>query len=326
MGFFNWLTSLFSKPKKAVKYDWKNEWNVVLHGLIEPKLEVFSAAKDIEVIYPNFGLLSNHQKTEVLTEFYKWLAFYESGWNPKAESVDVGIDGVPDTYSIGLLQLSVVDQSNLNIRLGYDFNKLLEPAANFKLGVEIMCNQIRKRGKILIPKKEKGNPSLYWATLCPGGRYDKSKEVIAKVRALRFEVENSNDTPWMDIAKKEIGVKEIRGGENKRIIEYHSSTTLKATEDEVPWCSAFVTWCLEQAKIKSTKSAWARSYLKFGKELREPKYGCIVVFSRGENSGHVGFFISETKDMIQVLGGNQGDAVCIKDYPKSKLLGYRWPS
>lgn len=329
MGLFSWVKSLFSKPQKVVKYEWKQEWAENLVKIIDEKLEIFSAAKDIEVIYPNFRILTSYQKVQVLTEFFKWLAFYESGWNPKSESVDVGIDGVPDTYSIGLLQLSVVDQSNLNIRLGYDFNMLLEPMANFKLGVEIMCNQIRKRGKILIPKGEKGNPSLYWATLCPGGKYDKSQEIISKVRALRFEVEkeNSNDTPWMDIAKKEIGIKEIPGsGNNPRVVEYHSATTLKATEDSVPWCSAFVSWCLEQAKIKSTKNAWARSYLQWGKKLDNPRYGCIVVFSRGENSGHVAFFQAETESTIMVIGGNQNDSVCIKEYPKSRLLGYRWPS
>lgn len=329
MGFFNWVKSLFSKPQKVVKYEWEPEWTESLHKLIEGKLETFSAAKDIEVIYPNFRLLNNSQKVEVLAEFFKWLAYYESGWNPSSQSVDVGVDGHPDSYSIGLLQVSVDDQKNLGIPLGYDFFQLLAPLANLILGIEIMCNQIRKRGKILISRGEKGNPGLYWATLCPGGRYDKSQEIISKVRSLRFEMEkeNSNDTPWMDIAKKEIGMKEVPGsGNNPRVVEYHSATTLKATEDSVPWCSAFVSWCLEQAEIKSTKNAWARSYLQWGKKLDKPRYGCVVVFSRGDNSGHVGFFQAETEDTIMVLGGNQSDSVCIKEYPKSRLLGYRWPS
>lgn len=130
---------------------------------------------------------------------------------------------------------------------------------------------------------------------------------------------------WLDMAEKEIGQKEVRGGENPRILEYHAATTLKAEEDEIPWCSAFVSWCLEKSGLVSTKSAWAKSYLNWGKELSNPKYGCIMVFSRGENSGHVGFYVGETDETYKILGGNQKDQVCIAEYPKHRLLSARWP-
>lgn len=132
------------------------------------------------------------------------------------------------------------------------------------------------------------------------------------------------ETPWMDIAKKEIGIHELRGGENWRILEFHASTTLHAKEDEVPWCSAFVTWCLQQAGYESTKSAWARSYCDYGNKT-EPKYGAIMVFSRGSESGHVAFYLGEDDECYEVLGGNQHDSVCVAKYPKSKLLTARWP-
>jgi len=144
--------------------------------------------------------------------------------------------------------------------------------------------------------------------------------------AVLEKLEPNDDAPkWFKIAQKELGQKEIRGGENKRILEYHAATTLRAKEDEIPWCASFVSWCLESAGVASTHSAWARSYLKWGKELKEPEYGCIVVFSRGKTSGHVAFYVSSTKDYITVLGGNQSDSVCISKYKKSDLLGYRWP-
>lgn len=133
---------------------------------------------------------------------------------------------------------------------------------------------------------------------------------------------------WMFIAEHEIGVTEIFGKEhNQQIINYHQTTTLKATTDEVPWCASYVCWCLEQAGIMSTKSAAARSYINWGKELQNPVYGCVVIFSRGNSptSGHVGFFIDEEGDFISVLGGNQSNMVKISKYNKDKLLGYRWP-
>lgn len=48
-----------------------------------------------------------------------------------------------------------------------------------------------------------------------------------------------------EIARAEIGVQEIAGVKhNERILQYHQATTLKAEADEVPWCSAFVNWCV----------------------------------------------------------------------------------
>lgn len=135
--------------------------------------------------------------------------------------------------------------------------------------------------------------------------------------------------PWMPIALAEQGVKEFPGsGDNPRIVEYLHSTTLdpsSASNDETFWCSAFVNWCVERAGLEGTDSAWARSWLNWGKKIDVPKPGCIVVFKRDANSGHVAFYIGETATKIKVLGGNQSDAVNISEYKKSDLLGYRVP-
>jgi len=131
-----------------------------------------------------------------------------------------------------------------------------------------------------------------------------------------------------EIASKQIGVSEIRGKEhNQKILEYHSMTSLKATSDEVAWCSAFVCWVWEKMGIRSTNSAMAKSWLKWGQALGEPLLGCVVVFDRGPKKwmGHVGFYAGETKDYIKVLGGNQGNRVSIMDYPKKDLIAYRRP-
>jgi len=133
---------------------------------------------------------------------------------------------------------------------------------------------------------------------------------------------------WIPRAKGEIGTKEIRGQEhNPRVLEYHAQTTLKATTDEVPWCSAFVTWVMEKSQIPSTRSAWARSWLNWGQELEEPVMGCIVVLSRGGSptKGHVGFYMGEKDGYLHILGGNQGNEVKISKYGKERLLSYRWP-
>jgi len=134
---------------------------------------------------------------------------------------------------------------------------------------------------------------------------------------------------WYEIAKNELGTQEIAGPDshNPRIIAYHSATSLSAGEDEVPWCSSFVNWCMREAGVSRTNSAAARSWLKWGKKLSRPKEGCVVVFSRPGSSwsGHVGFFKRKEGSDILVLGGNQSNRVNYSSYSTSRLLGYRWP-
>lgn len=134
---------------------------------------------------------------------------------------------------------------------------------------------------------------------------------------------------WMKFAIKEIGVREIKGlNHNKRILEYHKATSLKATDDETPWCSAFANWVMAQAGVKGTDSAAARSWLQWGKKIEKPVYGAVVVLSRGKNpwQGHVGFVAEIGLDYIMVLGGNQGDKVSIAKFHTSQVLSYRLPA
>lgn len=132
---------------------------------------------------------------------------------------------------------------------------------------------------------------------------------------------------WMTIARDELGVTEVPGRDhNARIIEYHSVTTLRATDDETPWCSSYVSWVLEQAGVRSTRSAASRSYLKWGREIEHPIPGCIVVLRRGAPpSGHVGFYVRSDGNRIVLLGGNQSNRVCEQSYPISDVIGYRMP-
>ena len=135
------------------------------------------------------------------------------------------------------------------------------------------------------------------------------------------------DPPWLHIALRELGVTEKKGKvHDERVLEYQKSTTLKATDDETPWCAAFVSWCLEQAGVESARSSVARAYLSWGKEIKEPHKGCICVFRRESGpswGGHVAFFIAENEHEVFILGGNQNDQVNIQARSKDLLLGYR---
>ena len=136
---------------------------------------------------------------------------------------------------------------------------------------------------------------------------------------------------WMQVAERELarGVREIPGPEhNRRILAYHNSTSFRGTSDEIPWCSSFVNWCLQQTGREGTRSAAARSWLTYGTALDDPEYGAIVVLARGKNpaQGHVGFYTDRRPDgYLLLLGGNQSDSVSIAAFPVERVLSYRWP-
>lgn len=94
----------------------------------------------------------------------------------------------------------------------------------------------------------------------------------------------AQSAPWMKIALGELGVHEYGkiGRHNARIVEYHGETSLKATADETPWCSAFVNWAMVQAGFKGTNSALAASWLnrKGGIRLKDDRYGAVTVIKR----------------------------------------------
>ncbi len=149
-------------------------------------------------------------------------------------------------------------------------------------------------------------------------------------RFLRFAEQPGGEAPWFEIARRELvsGIEEIPGGRhNPRIVEYHQCSSLKASDDETPWCSSFANWCMAQAGIAGSGSAAARSWLAWGVPLAAPRRGCVVVLSRGAPpSGHVGFLERLEDGLLFLLGGNQGDRVSIAAFRAGRLLGYRWPT
>lgn len=159
-------------------------------------------------------------------------------------------------------------------------------------------------------------------------RDERTGWVSQKHVAAVVEPDHASDYPWWPIAQRELGVKEAAGpADNPRIVQYLRSTTLDAptaSNDETPWCSAFVNWCVEQSGYEGTNSAAARSWLHWGRSLERPTLGCIVVLTR-EGGGHVGFYAGEEGDNLLIFGGNQSNAVRVSPYAKTRLLGYRAP-
>jgi uncharacterized protein (TIGR02594 family) len=138
--------------------------------------------------------------------------------------------------------------------------------------------------------------------------------------------------PWMVIARKKLGIHEIPGCKaDAFIVECLESTTLGKPDnrsDETPWCSAFANRIMQLAGYQGTNSAWARSWLDWGREPEDAEFGkgVIVILARGAVSGHVGFLEDWDDDRVKLLGGNQGNAVSYAWFPISRVIGWRVPA
>jgi uncharacterized protein (TIGR02594 family) len=150
---------------------------------------------------------------------------------------------------------------------------------------------------------------------------------------------SSQAASWMSIAQSQLKTREnsAPGVHNQKIIAYHQTTTLRATADEIAWCSSFVNWVIIQSGRKGTNSAAAKSWLAWGSPLATPQVGAVTVIKKksgagdhatGSTSGfHVAFFLKIDDTHIRLLGGNQSNEVRESAFPLKKydVKGYRWP-
>ena len=139
-----------------------------------------------------------------------------------------------------------------------------------------------------------------------------------------------NDPAWLREAERHLGTKEWPGRRhNPAIVRFFASAGFAGIrDDETPWCAAFVNAVLATCHLPTTGKLTARSFLNWGTPIRQPRHGAVAVFRRGRSGwqGHVGFVVGEDATHLTILGGNQSDAVTRARYPRSKLLGLRWPT
>ena len=138
-----------------------------------------------------------------------------------------------------------------------------------------------------------------------------------------------------DCAKQYLGMKEVPGHKaNPAILAMLKMDMDWPADDSVPWCSGFANWVAWNMGLQRTRSLRARSWLKAGVASRPGRESgnCVVVFSRGrwapgpeviKAPGHVAFFDGFERDRVWVVGGNQGDKVSRRSYPRSCVLGIR---
>lgn len=139
----------------------------------------------------------------------------------------------------------------------------------------------------------------------------------------------TDDLPWMKLAKELIGTKEAPGDEdNQTIIQWARDLGIikDYNSDSIPWCGLFMSHIMSEiGEDVPDVPLWALSWKSYGTRITDSAYGAILVFKRA-GGGHVGFYVSEDDDNYHVLGGNQNDMVCIKKVAKANCVAMRWPT
>jgi len=140
-----------------------------------------------------------------------------------------------------------------------------------------------------------------------------------------------------DIAQRFIGTTETPGtASNPHVLAMLQLDAEWPKGDDVPWCSAFVNYVAWLLRLPRSKSLRARSWLNVGRavQLADAVVGFdVVVLKRGTGDqpgpdvidapGHVGVYNGRTDTHVSLVGGNQSDAVNVREYPIERVLGVR---
>ena len=134
--------------------------------------------------------------------------------------------------------------------------------------------------------------------------------------------------PWLKIAESYLGTRELVGADNPIILGWLDDMgnigKWGKSRDETAWCAAFVHGVLKEAGYQGSGHALARSYIEWGVPS-ELTLGSIVVLKyKGSANGgtgsragyHVALLIRENRHSWRVIGGNQGNGVNYRNFPK----------
>jgi len=135
-----------------------------------------------------------------------------------------------------------------------------------------------------------------------------------------------NDPQWLVEAKKHLGVRELPGAPTQPVISrWLAQLGAWWKDDETPWCGVAVAAWFKTVGYPLPKHWYrAKGWLDWGVMIDRPTIGAVAVLER-PGGGHVGLIVGFTPDSVTLIGGNQGNAVSIANFPRQRVVGYRWP-
>lgn len=141
-------------------------------------------------------------------------------------------------------------------------------------------------------------------------------------------VSGSSMPPWMAEMHRKMGLHEVR--DNAVLSEWlRTWGRYLGNPKDLPWCGDAVESCIAKTLPRETLPSnpfFAQAWAKFGVDAGAPIVGSIGVMRWTPTSGHVGFVAGVEGDRINLLGGNQSNAINISSFPRNKFIAWRWPT
>lgn len=326
----------------------RKTWSDFLYKEISKNYQTFLGASDLTTIIPEPSRYSQRQIVTLIAELFCGIALYESTWDPTCASTDVNGSDQPKDEASGLFQMNEADQNSFHTGTHYDFRELRTALPNIEAGVGIMVNQIKKYNKFIISKGEKG---IFWAVLHPGGKYDKTNKILRLVWNMASEFSSAKfayglsfsgfkePQPWVKWFMERLGMNEANPDDVFELSKGWKYTNVPSYDTIVggkyAWCGMSLATALAKNGYKYPEYAEAAySYVDYGTKC-ELKPGAIVVIQHANKNHHVTTFVEwadQSSSMAKFLGGNQDDAIEVKDYDVSgnkngqdEIIAIRWP-
>ncbi|SMC88911.1 CHAP domain-containing protein [Pedobacter africanus] len=136
-------------------------------------------------------------------------------------------------------------------------------------------------------------------------------------KTYNYEKENNRQNV-IEIARKEIGIRETAENSGPRINQYLACVGFKKA---APWCAAFCSWCFRQAGLARPRTAWSPGLFTPARTVKTAKAALVmgIYFPSLQRIGHCGIVERVQGSLVfciegntNVAGSREGDAVLRK--------------
>jgi hypothetical protein len=137
-----------------------------------------------------------------------------------------------------------------------------------------------------------------WGTGSSNVVYAKASRIVTPAQTATFQKANR----LLDIARKEIGVKEKTSNSSPQIDAYNAYVGFKA----VPWCASFVSYCFGKAGFTEPRTAWSPGLFPKDRLAKDPVAGMVmgIYFDNLKRVGHCGLVERVKGSWISAIEGN----------------------
>jgi hypothetical protein len=136
-----------------------------------------------------------------------------------------------------------------------------------------------------------------------------------------------NRSAVINIARKEVGVRELTENSSERIDGYNATVGFK----KVAWCASFLSWCFKEAGLAQPRTAWSPALFPPGRLARDGLPGMLIgiYFPSLGRIGHCGMIervqgslIFSIEGNTNIAGSREGDGVMRKARHKRSIAKF----